>query len=846
MGREPAHALQMGALKGGRILTCRFALKRQTLLRWILLTGAAVACLLASPAAKGPVHAGYYVAEASAGHESPAEAVSASTQVLSSTVASCLDSGLPSTTGGHVWLMWQGTVDAASLHLTTRHVVPAAAARLYVNGVDIGAPATDVFSYRSCDIVGGQPGVYSFDPALLHSGWNDISISVQTGVRQWTAQAGTIVITGALTSPPWVTLPATVNGPVVGVLQVPEGYEQNAGAPDVPLLVSIPGWGEDREDAIIRFANEANERGWLLLGSEIQRDHSNTDWWHQGLTASIEVQRDIIRAIDWVKANYRVDESQVYIAGFSAGGGIALTMAAKYPDVFAAVLDYAGPNDLKEWRSFLYGTGRGLSLDKNVGCPPEECDFEWKRRSARMLAGNLKHVPLRVVHGMADDRVLVGQSLDLFQTMGLYFEPEAYYKELITHTQGHIYPVTGISDGDLDFLSQYRLDPAVPPLDLIIRSDESKRYYWLEIEREWAGDAPHMNNVVVSYDQASNTIRVSKADDERQNGAPFYLHFDLEQMGLNTATPYTVEEYEPDTGEFKMYDVSPASGRLRIYVERNGISKLVHRQFVIYPATSVMPEPGEHMPVADTYVTNDFPNLSYGGSSVLKLKNNNAYQALLRFDLTGLPSNALIKSAVLDVYATDRSNSVSLPNVVLYPMIQPWDPGQATWYQAGAQQPWVLPGLAAAADYDSAAGTRLLGGLSTTGRFYRFIIPSLVQQWVSGQRANNGMVIRCDPVYSSSVIYSLASGEHARADWRPLLQVQYMLATPTPTPTQTSTPTVTATSTATPTQTATPTATASATSASSATPTATGTSTATATATSAPPVWRLWLPLIIR
>jgi len=54
--------------------------------------------------------------------------------------------------------------------------------------------------------------------------------------------------------------------------------------------------------------------------------------------------RSIIEMIEWVEAQpqYSVDTSRLYITGMSAGGAMALYMAAMYPDVFAGAASNAG------------------------------------------------------------------------------------------------------------------------------------------------------------------------------------------------------------------------------------------------------------------------------------------------------------------------------------------------------------------------------------------------------------------------------------------------------------------------------------------------------------------------
>jgi len=794
----------------------------------------------------------------------------ATEMTLTSTLASCMDFQSAQNTSAKVWLLWGGVPSSATLSLGTAGVRQDANAHIWINGHDIGQPVPDSLNYSDCSVSKGSVRAYAFDPQFLVSGWNYISITTGVASRRWQAHSGRITIRGEICGPQWLQLPSSVNGPISATLQIPESYEPAPYGPRVPLLVSIPGWGERAQDAIIRWAEQANEHGWLLLSTDIPRSAASyTDWWYGGLTASLDAQGAVMNAINWVKANYLVDERRIYIGGFSAGGGIALTMAAKYPDVFAAVLDYAGPNDLNEWHNFLEQTSisRMNSLDKNVGCPPIECPLEWKRRSARSMTQNLKYVPIRVVHGTLDDRVPVTQSLDLFVTMATvaHYAPDQYNKELITPTVGHEYPIAGISEHDLEFLDRYVL--ASDPYDIDIRTDERKAYYWLNIQTApgWEADerSIHFNGVTVSYEQSTNTIYVSKAEDERTQGAPFILSFDLQRMGLNSTVDYTVEDYEPETGEFRMYTVSPQAGRLSLRVERSPSDK-VKRQFILYPLASVTPVAVEYAVADDTYISS-YERGPNGGSTVLKLKNDNKYEPLLRFDIADIPPDAIIKSANLDLYVTSRSQNYPIPNVVMHEMLRPWQGAEATWYSATNTVAWSQPGLRANSDYSADIASALEGGLSSATPSYRFKLIPLVQRWVAGA-PNYGLVLRSEPPSSQSVIYSFASGEYSSTGYRPKLRIVYVQATPIPTPTNTptvaptSTPTAmptatatstttampTATATSTPTTTPAVTATASPTCTATATLTGTATASATATRTAAAVIYSIYLPVIIK
>ena len=46
--------------------------------------------------------------------------------------------------------------------------------------------------------------------------------------------------------------------------------------------------------------------------------------------------------VDYMKANYSVDDNRVYVTGFSAGGAMTTVMLAAYPDVFSSGAVMAG------------------------------------------------------------------------------------------------------------------------------------------------------------------------------------------------------------------------------------------------------------------------------------------------------------------------------------------------------------------------------------------------------------------------------------------------------------------------------------------------------------------------
>lgn len=115
--------------------------------------------------------------------------------------------------------------------------------------------------------------------------------------------------------------------------------------------------------------------------------------------------QDQVAALEAVAAAYRddVDTTRVGIRGWSFGGYLAALAVLRRPDVFHAAVAGA---PVTEWR--LYDTGY---TERYLGLPQEEPD-NYDRSSLLPLAPGLTR-PLLIIHGLADDNVVVAHSLQL-------------------------------------------------------------------------------------------------------------------------------------------------------------------------------------------------------------------------------------------------------------------------------------------------------------------------------------------------------------------------------------------------------------------------------------------------
>ena len=143
-----------------------------------------------------------------------------------------------------------------------------------------------------------------------------------------------------------------------------------------------------------RFTTVADRHGIVLVAPEqVFRHHPNRCWrWYdarhqerdRGEPAALA---GVARAMLDEQGRWRIDPRRVYVAGLSAGGAMALVLAATYPDVFAGVGVHSAP----PYRSAIGPSAGAFAAMTARSAVP----------SAR-AAGASPMPPTVVVQGMAD------------------------------------------------------------------------------------------------------------------------------------------------------------------------------------------------------------------------------------------------------------------------------------------------------------------------------------------------------------------------------------------------------------------------------------------------------------
>ncbi|SDC65995.1 S9 family peptidase [Streptomyces prasinopilosus] len=185
---------------------------------------------------------------------------------------------------------------------------------------------------------------------------------------------------------------------------------------DTPLPVLLDPYGGPHGQRVLAAHNPHltsqwfADQGFAVIVADGRGTPGHSPAWEKAVKddlAAVTVQ-DQVDALRALASDFPLDLDRVAIRGWSFGGYLAALAALRRPDVFHAAVVGAPVTDLR-----LYDTHY---QERYIGHPDEQPEV-YRRNSVIDDAGLVDaaepHRPLMVIHGLADDNVVVAHSLRL-------------------------------------------------------------------------------------------------------------------------------------------------------------------------------------------------------------------------------------------------------------------------------------------------------------------------------------------------------------------------------------------------------------------------------------------------
>jgi hypothetical protein len=173
----------------------------------------------------------------------------------------------------------------------------------------------------------------------------------------------------------------------------------------------------------------------------------------------------------------------------------------------------------------------------------------------------------------------------------------------------------------------------------------------------------------------------------------------------------------------------------------------------------------------DTKIAAKKASTNYGTSTTFDIDGSPDIAALLRWDVSLIPSDGVIVSAAIELNVTNATKHA----YELYALEQAWDELSATWQQAAAGRSWSAAGANGAGDH----GAHALGQLGAASEGIERIElneagVAAVQAWINDPQLNHGVLIKN---YTNSDGVDISSREVSNAALRPKLIINYHVPT---------------------------------------------------------------------
>lgn len=192
-----------------------------------------------------------------------------------------------------------------------------------------------------------------------------------------------------------------------------------------------------------------------------------------------------------------------------------------------------------------------------------------------------------------------------------------------------------------------------------------------------------------------------------------------------------------------------------------GPTTYIHWVLTYAPPQTVTIKPGP-AEGKDSYVSENNPAVNYGSDDSLfagAAAADERYRSYLQFDLSTIPSTAVVTDADLGLYYYDTSVAIAML-IEVYNVTSSWDENAITWFD---QRPWAeIPEATVTMPADA------------TYDFIYWAIDELVQGWIDGSITNNGVSLKDDDESTVEARKGFYSSEYTAYSGRcPKLVITY-------------------------------------------------------------------------
>lgn len=165
--------------------------------------------------------------------------------------------------------------------------------------------------------------------------------------------------------------------------------------------------------------------------------------------------------------------------------------------------------------------------------------------------------------------------------------------------------------------------------------------------------------------------------------------------------------------------------------------------------------------VRDTYIASDMPNHNLGDDVELLVghRNGATRRALLRFDLSGIPSGVTVVTASIGLH---RESVTGPQTITVHRVTKDWDEDRETWASFGAGG-FVEAPLASVSNVSPI--------VAMTEEVW-FDVSKTARDWISGEAPNHGILIQGQGARETQLLAS----ELGRVSERPWMHVCYLPA----------------------------------------------------------------------